>query len=212
MRSMVRATAFALALMGVAGVAQAQGSSASAIKIGYVNTQALMEAAPGRPAAESLLKKEGDGYQVTLQKMQDSLNNLYTKYQKDEPTLSAAQKKTRQDAMQSLETELQAKNLQFQQQFAARQSEVMAPIQDVVRKVLEDIRVEDGYSMILDRTPGQSAILVADKNLDVTDRVVSRLRATAKPSLPAASTAPQKPGASSSPAGVTRPPTKPPTE
>jgi outer membrane protein len=101
--------------------------------------------------------------------------------------------------------------MQFQQQFQARQSEVMAPIQDVVRKVLEDIRVEDGFAMILDRTPGQTPILVADKNLDVTDRVVSRLRATAKPSLPATSAAP-KAGAPSTPAGVTRPPAKPPIE
>lgn len=208
MRSMFRAAAVALGLMTMAGAAQAQGSAAA--KIGYVNTQALMEAAPGRVAAESLLTKEGQQYQVQLQKMQDSLNGLLAKYQKDEPTLSATAKKTRQDAMQSLETDLQGKNMQFQQQFQARQSEVMAPIQDVVRKVLEDIRVEDGFAMILDRTPGQTPILVADKNLDVTDRVVSRLRATAKPSLPAASAT--KAGAPSTPAGVTRPPAKPPIE
>jgi outer membrane protein len=194
--------------MMVAGIAQAQGAAApSVLKIGYVNTQALMEAAPGRVAAESLLTREGNAYQAQLQKMQDSLNGLLTKYQKDEPTLSAAQKKTRQEAMQAMETDLQAKNLQMQQAFQARQQEVMAPIQDVVRKVLDDIRVEDGYAMILDKTPGSSPILSADKNLDVTDRVVSRLRATAKPALPA-----PKAGAPQTPAGVTRPPTRPPTE
>lgn len=209
MRSMVRAMTVALGLVAVAGVAGAQSSSPP--KIGYVNTQLLMEAAPGRVAAESLLKKEGDGYQAVLQKMQDSLQAMYTKYQKDEPTLSAAAKKKAQDAMQGLETEIQGKNLQLQQQFQARQNEVMAPIQDIVRKVLEDIRVEDGYAMILDKTPGQTPIIVADKNLDITDRVVSRLRATAKPALPAASTAAPKPGAPAAPAGVTRPPSRPPT-
>ncbi len=208
MRSMVRATAIALGLMVVAGIAQAQGAAAPAtVKIGYVNTQALMEAAPGRVVAESLLAKEGSVFQTQLQKMQDSLNQLLTKYQKDEPALSATQKKTRQEGMQALETDLQAKNLQFQQQFNQRQQEVMAPIQDVVRKVLDDIRVEDGFAMILDRTPGQSPILSADKNLDLTDRVVSRLRATAKPVLPA-----PKAGAPQTPAGVTRPPTRPPAE
>lgn len=207
MRSMVRATAIALGLVVVAGIAQAQGASAPAVKIGYVNTQALMEAAPGRVQAESLLTKEGDVYQKQLQGMQDSLNKMLAAYQKAEPTLTAAQKKTKQDAMQALETELQAKNLQFQQQFQQRQQEVMAPIQDVVRKVLDDIRAEDGYAMILDRTPGQSPILSADKNLDITDRVISRLRATAKPALPA-----PKAGAPQTPAGVTRPPTKPPTQ
>jgi len=57
MRSIVRATTFALLLTGIAGVARAQSPNAG--KIAFVNTQALMEAAPGRAAAESLLTKEG---------------------------------------------------------------------------------------------------------------------------------------------------------
>jgi outer membrane protein len=199
---MFRATLIALVLSSIAGVAQAQ------IKIAFVNSQALMEAAPGRPAAESLLTKEGEGYRAQLTKLQDSVNALLTKYQKDEPTLTAATKDSRQKAIQALETDLQAKQLQFQQAFAQRQSEVMAPITDVVKKVLDDIRNENGYAMILDNAPGASNIVSADKNLDITDKVVSRLRATAAPVR--ATTTPQKPGAATSPAGVTRP--KPPTQ
>jgi outer membrane protein len=202
MRSMFRATVIALVLSSIAGVAQAQ------IKIAFVNSQALMEAAPGRPAAESLLTKEGEGYRAQLTKLQDSVNALLTKYQKDEPTLTAATKDSRQKAIQALETDLQAKQLQFQQAFAQRQSEVMAPITDVVKKVLDDIRNENGYAMILDNAPGASNIVSADKNLDITDKVVSRLRATAAPVR--ATTTPQKPGAATSPAGVTRP--KPPSK
>ncbi len=85
----------------------------------------------------------------------------------------------------------------------------MAPIQEEVRKVLDDIRGEDGYSLILDHTPGQSPIVSADKNLDITDRVVARLRTLAangmKPAAPNAK--PTAPGT----AGVTKPP-KPPTQ
>src|SRR4051812_38948239 len=176
MRSMFRATAIALvSTLTLGTIAAAQGAAPAPIKIGYVNTAALMEAAPGKDSATAMLTREGEGFSKQLQKMQDSLNALLQAYQKAEPTLTAAQKKTRQDAMQALDTEMQGRNLQFQQQFNARQQEVMAPIQDVVRKVLEDIRVEDGFAMILDKTPGQAgAILVADKNLDITDRVVSR--------------------------------------
>jgi outer membrane protein len=202
MRSMLRATVIALVLSSVAGVAYGQG-----IKIAFVNSQALMPAAPGYAAAESTLSKEGEGFRATLQKMQDSVNAMLTKYQKDEPTLTATVKDTRQKAIQSLETDLQAKQLQFQQQFAARQNEVMAPVTDAVKKVLDDIREEGGYAMILDNAPGASNIVSADKNLDITDKVVSRLRAT--PATVKAAPA-AKPGAPSTPAGVTRP--KPPIE
>jgi outer membrane protein len=203
MSSNVRATAIALAPTVLSSVVQAQGASCT--KIGYVNPQALMESAPGRVAAESLLTKEGQTYQAQLQKMQDSLNGLLQKYQKEEPTLTAAQKDSRQKTLQALETELQQKNSSFQQQFDARKNEVMAPITDVVKKVLDDIREEGCYAMILMSEPGQSVIASADKNLDLTDKAVSRLRATKAPAVPVT-----KAGAPSAPAGVTRP--KPPTE
>ena len=207
MRSTLRATTLALLISGLGGIASAQAP----IKIAFVNSQALMEAAPGRAAATDLLTKEGQGYQTQLQKMQDSINALLTKYQKDEPTLSAAAKDTKQKAIQALETEFQAQQLKFQKQFDDRTKEVMAPITDQVKKVIDDIRIEDGYAIILDNAPGAGNIVSADKNLDITDRVVSRLRATpaAKISAPTAA----KPGAPASPAGVTgRPPIKPPTQ
>lgn len=203
MRSMLRATVIALVLSSVASIAHGQG-----IKIAFVNSQALMPAAPGYAAAEATLSKEGEGFRTQLQKMQDSVNAMLTKYQKDEPTLTAALKDSRQKAIQTLETDLQAKQLQFQQQFAQRQNEVMAPVTDAVKKVLDDIREEGGYAMILDNAPGASNIVSADKNLDITDKVVSRLRATAATTKAAPAAA--KPGAPSSPAGVTRP--KPPTQ
>jgi outer membrane protein len=201
MRSFFGAAAAALALTAVAGVAQAQAQ-----KIAYVNTQALMEVAPGKAAADSALAKESEGYRKQLQKMQDSLNTMFTNYTKKEPTLTAAQKETQQKAIQGFETEVQAKQLQLEQQFAQRRNEVYAPITEMVKKVLEDIGTENGYTMILANDPGQSPIVWADKNLDITEKVVLRLRSTKAPAVVAPKTT-----APSGPAGVTRPPPKPPT-
>jgi len=209
MRSIARATTLALTISGFAGAA---AGAQQPVKIAFVNSQALMEAAPGRAAATDLLNKEGQGYQTQLQKMQDSINGLLTKYQKDEPTLSATQKDSKQKAIQALETEFQAKQLQFQKQFDDHTKEVMAPITDAVKKVIDDIRVEDGYAIILDNAPGAGNIVAADKNLDITDRVVSRLKATPAPKVSAPTAAAPKPGAPASPAGVGRPPVKPPTQ
>ena len=203
MRSILCATAIALSFPLGAASAHAQAP----LKIAYVNTQALLAAAPGRAQAESLLTKEGDSYRAQLQVLQDSVNNMLAKYQKDEPTLTTAQKDSRQKAMQALEAELQAKNQQFQQQFAQHENEVMGPVTEQVKKVLDDIRAEDGYAMILANDPQGSAIVSADKNLDITDRVIARLKTTAAPSTkPAAKPA----GAPPSPAGVTT--RKPPTQ
>jgi Skp family chaperone for outer membrane proteins len=85
MRSMLRATVIALVLSSVASVAHGQ-----ALKIAFVNSQALMPAAPGYAAAESTLSKEGEGFRTQLQKMQDSVNKMLSDYQKAEPTLFKA--------------------------------------------------------------------------------------------------------------------------
>jgi outer membrane protein len=201
MRSTVRAACVALGFLGMASVAQSQ-----ATKIAFVNTQALMEAAPGRAAADSALQRLGDSFKAQVQKMQDSIQTLYTNYTKKEATLTQAQKDAQQKAIQGLETELQAKNLQLQQQFAAKQQELYAPIQEAVKKVIEDIRTEDGYAIILANDPGgASAIVAADKNLDITERMLARLR-TIKATNATKTTAPN------GPAGVTRPPARPPAE
>ena len=119
---------------------------------------------------------------------------MLTKYQKDEPTLSAAAKDTTQKAIQALETEFQAKQLKFQQQFDERTKEVDGADHRSVKKVIDDIRVEDGYRDHSRQRAGCGTIIVsADKNLDITDRVVSRLRAT--PAAKIAAPAAAKPGA-----------------
>jgi outer membrane protein len=203
MHSIVRATLIAL-VPTVGGVAV--GRQQASMKIAYVNTAALMEAAPGRDSATAILTREGNAFQAQLAKLQDSVNARLTKFQKDEPTMTAANKDKETKALQALEQELQTKNSQFQQQYDQRKQEVLAPITDMVKKVLDDLREEGNYSMILMNDPGQTPIVSADKNLDITDKAISRLRATKAPVIPAA-----KAGAPAGPAGVTRP-GKPPTK
>ena len=89
MRSTLRATTIALLFSVVASVAQAQ---AAAPKIAYINSQALMEAAPGRGAAGSGGAEAGPGVRATRDKQQDSARTMLTNYQKEEPTLTAAVK------------------------------------------------------------------------------------------------------------------------
>ena len=201
MRSFLRTACATLAvltpLLAFSNRAQAQSPS-SQFKIAFVNVGILLDNAPGRSQAESTYARETRSFSDQLKKMNDSLNTMFTAYQKAEPTLTAAQKETRQKAMRDLQSALQDKNQQLSQQAQQRQNELMAPIMEQVKKVLDDIRTEDGYAMIITGDP--NLILSYDKNLDITDRVVARLRTVASTPTP-------KTGAPvSAPAGVTRKP------
>jgi len=201
MRSFSRTACATLAVLtlifGFSRSTQAQQSAPTAFRIAFVNTNVLLDNAPGKTQAESTYARETRAYGDQLKKMSDSLNAMFTSYQKQEPTLTATQKETRQKALRDLQQQLQDKQQQLTQQAQQRQTELMAPIMEQVKKVLDDIRTEDGYAMIMTGDP--QLILSYDKNLDITDRVVARLKTIAA--------MPTKVGAPvSAPAGVTRKP------
>jgi len=184
-------------IFGFSRSTQAQQSAPTAFRMAFVNTNVLLDNAPGKTQAESTYARETRAYGDQLKKMSDSLNAMFTSYQKQEPTLTATQKETRQKGLRDLQQQLQEKQQQLTQQAQQRQNELMAPIMEQVKKVLDDIRTEDGYAMIMTGDP--QLILSYDKNLDITDRVVARLKTIAA--------MPTKVGAPvSAPAGVTRKP------
>jgi outer membrane protein len=200
MRPTTRAV-LVVSMLACAGVAAAQQQPA---RIAYVNPQALFQEAPGRVQAESTFKKETEVYRAELGKMSDALTALVSAYQKEEAKLTAAQKEARQRAIGLKEDSLRARQQQLEQQASIRQNELMAPIMESVRNVLETIREEGGYAMILSSEPGSSPILAADKNLDITERVVARLKTIAA-TKPATAPKPAAGAPANAPSGVARP-------
>jgi outer membrane protein len=140
-------------------------------------------------------------FQQQVQRMGDSLRTLIEAYEKEQISLSPAAKETRQQAIRKKEEEFQTRTNQLEQQAQQRRMELVQPIMDKINKIIEDIRNEDGYTMIFDAGSSAGVVVAADKNLDITDRVLQRLRATAS-TTPAA-----KPegGPVATPSGVTSP-------
>ncbi|MGH7689936.1 MAG: hypothetical protein ACREN3_10055, partial [Gemmatimonadaceae bacterium] len=72
--------ALGLALFAAPG--RAQQTANRAPKIVYVNTQALLDVAPGRAVAESTYKQETTGWGDELNKMSADIQTMITDYQK----------------------------------------------------------------------------------------------------------------------------------
>jgi outer membrane protein len=177
------------------------------LKLAYVNSNQVIASAPGRVEAGAQFEKETAGYQARVQQMQDSLQRAIAAYQQSAASLTPAQRKAREDALGARQQEYQQRTQQMAQQAEARQEELMAPIMEQVNKVIQDIRNEDGYAFIFDAGAQVPLIVSADKNLDITQRVIDRLKTLGPPKLPAAATAP----AASATPPTTPPTTRPPT-
>ena len=192
----------------VPAVAAAQGVGQ---KMAYVNTQAVLGSAPGRAEAEAAFEKEMTGLRAQVQKLSDSLNALQEAYAKEEVSLSPAAKETKLKTLREKQADYQERVQKLNDQASQKEAELMQPIMDLVRRSLDEVRAEGGYAFIFDVSQGQF-IVAADKNLDVTDRVLAKLRLAAPKAAPKAAAPAAKPpataGPAAAPAGVTkRPPT-----
>jgi outer membrane protein len=199
MRVLLRASSFALATsLIVAGItgAQAPQSPPGPTKIGYINSAQLLQQAPGRAEAEAQFEKEVGVYRQQIQRMDDSLRTLMTAFDRDAAKLDSATRQARRTTIGQREIEYQTRARGLDSTMQARQAQLVKPIMERVQSVIEAIRAEDGYSVILDVGSQVSVVVAADKRLDLTERVLARLKSQAPPAVT---------GAIPQPAGVTRP-------
>ncbi len=196
MRGLIRAALFAL----IVGAATAGSASAQAApKFGFINSAAILSEAPGRAEAETRFKNEVTAYQAQLQRMSDSLQTMGANFDKEAPRLDSATRVTRAKVIQDREADYQNRARTLDQQMQTRQAELIRPIMENLQKVIEQVRAEDGYSMIFDVASQTSVIVAADKALDITPKVLARVKAAPAPKPAAARPV------STQPAGVTSP-------
>ena len=220
MSSFARALGAVSFLALAAAPLAAQGAPAAIPKFAYVNSSAIMNAAPGRAPIDSQFQKELAVLQDSAKKMNDALMAAFAEFQKVQATLTPAQKETRAKALQERQAEAQTRSNEMEQQAQRREAELMQPLLDQIKLVLEDIRVESGYTFIFDVASGGAGIVAADKNLDISDRVLAKLRTMPIPKIAVKSdvlktATPTKPAAGApvaAPAGVRPPGSVPPTK
>jgi outer membrane protein len=199
------ATAVAACLVLVAfPTARAQSA-----KVAFVDGQRIFGSVPGRAEAEAQFNKEMDSVRAKEKIMGDSMTALISDYSKAEATLSAADKTTRQQSIRDKQAAFQQQQQQLEAKAQERQNELVRPILDRIHRVIDDMRAEGGYTLVIDVSPNAGGSVVSyDKNLDVTDQVIRKLQ-----SMPAStvgggsspSTTRPAGGARPTPSGVTQP-------
>lgn len=208
MRKLFTTGVCTLLLAATSASAEAQ---ATGLKIAYINSQQLFQVAPGRVEAAAQFQKEGAAAQEKFKAMEDTIAKLSEAYEKETVVLTKAEKlKTLTDKRNAYQEQAQKMNAALED----RQNDLMQPIQELMQKVLEDFRAENGLAMIIDVASGQG-IAAIDKNLDKTDVIAARLAKMPAPKITAAgaasTTAPKAApaGPTTAPAGITKkPPTK----
>lgn len=159
-------------------VAVAQGTST--LKIAYVDSEAIVRQAPGYTEASEAFNQTASGWRDTLEQKRQRLEEMFDEYKNQEAVLTAEKRAEKQQEMLRLEQEAQQF---FQEKFGpegeaqARQAELMRPILERVNRAIDDVRREEGYSLIFDLNA--DALVAGDPSLNITDEVIRRMNAQA---------------------------------
>lgn len=192
-------------------------SPLAAQKIGFVNSARVLQEMPQRPAAEAQIRAALEVLAARQQVMVDSLNGMLASFERDSASLPQAEKLTRFQQMQTYDARYRDTLEVLERESQEAQSAAMQPMFDLIRTALDDLRAAENFAMILDLSREGSQVVSFDRNLDISDRVLSRIRATAgarptaaptTPRPPAAAPAtprPAQPGPVAQPSGVRRP-------
>ncbi len=161
--------ASALLLCRVASL-DAQGA-----QVAYVNSQqVLAEYGPAQEAQQQLQTAAQDA-DSELQLISSGLEAAVAEYQQQAMSMTPEARQNREQELASQQQAAQRRQQELELQLAQRQQELLQPINDRITAVIEEIRVEGNYAIILDAASG--AIVSADPALDITQEVLSRLQA-----------------------------------
>lgn len=169
----VLAVAAAQPLAGQEPATQDPSMPSAGTSLVFVNTGAILPIAPGADAAQAQFQTELEGYQAELAALATELDSLVAQYRRQEAMLDPAAREQRQQEILDKQQAAQNRQFQLEQQSETRRGELLKPILDNVREIIEQIRAEREYSIVFDIA--ESGVIAADPALDITEAVLARL-------------------------------------
>ncbi|MGB5525566.1 MAG: OmpH family outer membrane protein, partial [Gemmatimonadota bacterium] len=123
-----------------------------------------------------------------LQEQAAVVDSMLQDYQRQEVLLSPQAKEQKQQEILNLRNQLQQRQGEMDTQAQQRQQELLGPILEQVGAVIETLRSEGNYSIVLDAS--KEGLVAADTTLDITDAVLARLGVEPPPPAPAGGATP----------------------
>lgn len=139
------------------------------LKVGIVNTEKLLrESAPAQRAFKKL-EREFATRQADVDRMSKRLRDLSAAFEKEQLTLTDADRRNKQRELDVLSRDLQRAQRELREDENLRRNEELAGLQDRLQKAIQQIAEAEKFDLIL-----QDAVYFSAR-IDVTDRVLKVL-------------------------------------
>jgi outer membrane protein len=152
----------------------AASTTAEELKIGFVNTDRIFREATTAKAAQAKLEQEFAKREKDLNDMGSTLKMTSDKLEREAPTLSEAQRNTRQRQLVDQDREFQRRRREFQEDLTVRKNEELQQVLERANRVVKQLAESERYDVIF-----QEAVYINPRH-DITDKVLKTLNGVSK--------------------------------
>lgn len=156
------------ALLGQAPSTPAQ----SAMKVGVINVQAAIAGTAEGKQAAAELQSQFSPRTTELQNYQKQGQDLQSRLQNGQTTLSDEEKARLQRELDVLNRTFQRKQQEFQEDTQDAQQDVVNRIGRKMIDVLDKYAKDNNFSVILDESSQQTPVIYAANQIDVTQEII----------------------------------------
>ncbi len=148
------------------------------LKIGYVDSQAIMDQLPDAQDAQKKIDAQIEEWQKELKKMQAEWKERFDDYERRKLIMGKQKKAEVEKELVAMEEKIENfKQAKFgaNGELFKKEEELMKPIQNQVFTVIEEVAVEHELDFVFDRS-GDLIFLYAKEEYDITPQVLSKLQ------------------------------------
>ena len=142
-------------------------------KLGYIDSNELLEMMPGKDSIQTALQDYGKSLENQLQTMYTEYQTKVQDYQANANTMSDIIRQTKEKELADLETRIQTFQQQADTDLQEKQVELLQPILDKAKNAITAVAKENGYTYIFD--VGTGAFLFFEKGDNVLPLVKTKL-------------------------------------
>lgn len=143
------------------------------LRLGYIDSQAILAQAPGATEAQDQFERDMARYRAELDQIGEELQGMIQQFEQQQLTLSPQARETQTQGIQAKQEEYNQRAAELEGEAGRRQAELVQPIMDQVTAAIDEIRTEGGYAIIFDLSA--QAIVSADPEFNLTQQVIDRL-------------------------------------
>lgn len=166
------------------------GLMAQDAKLGHVNSQEILSLMPERADIEKALNAFQSDVEGEIVKMRTEYNNKLKDFVEKQDSLTETIKSARQAELVGLDERINTFSENAQKEYSKKAQSLTAPMIEKVKKAIDDVAVEGGYTYIFDLV-SQSIVYESPRANDITPLVKKKLGLTGTTATkPAATTKP----------------------